>query len=854
MRTVRRSAATAAFASLVLGLPAWPQGGGPAALLAGPPGQEVEIEADKATYGWEKRLLELEGHVVARRGDGVLRASSGTLDREHGTLALSGGVLGVQGRHVFLADAALVNLDGRSADLQGAVLYLKEKPAVAANPTSGRNSLILHGARVQQLSRDEFLAHDVTLTPCDCPGEPDYELLATTARIDEDRAHLVGTRLRLMGATMPLFPLSLPLTQRQSGLLAPQLGFASAFGFGYSQPVFITLGRSNDITLSPGLFTGTSHTYEPTPGRRTIRGPRLGAEWRYAPVEGTSGAVSVDLFYDFDKGDSRYHDPADPSATVVPPLYPGEHGTDPGRGFGGIRGVAHVAHRSEGDLGTFAVQGTAATDSMVLADSQPASLESTLDLLRTDLGAWRASGPLTLGADATLLQDVRYRGDYPDRRLFGPERRSTFQRLPALFGQLAPVPLGPLVLSAEASAVQFAAFAGPDAEERATGFGPTDRGASASLPVIPGNAARAPALRFDVSPRISVSGPADLALDLRLEAGARADAWMLEGFSDRNRARLYALLGARAALPLERAFGGALHRIEPSIEVRALSRPLQSGGPPIGDPADGGGAIYLPFANAAEQGLAPGLPRRDSAITAGVPAMRRPYDEIDGAAPSTGEVEATFGFSQSLWTKSGASAVRLIRLDLLQDALLWSQGAGARLGEASAVLSALLGPASLTGVFRFDWTLRTVSVAGLTASLRDSRGDEIHAGGSVLATASSERLRSGIDELFSAVRLATGSGDLSGSAGAGVSAPVPIGRQGLRLAYEASHFVLPSGAQPPANLGDWTHSVRAAYETPCRCAGVQLSADFHFLGGSLLGGPTIRFVLDLKSLGSFGTF
>ena len=72
MPTVRRSAATAALASLVLGLPAWPQGGGPAALLAGPPGQEVEIEADHATYGWEKRVLKLEGHVVARRGEGVL--------------------------------------------------------------------------------------------------------------------------------------------------------------------------------------------------------------------------------------------------------------------------------------------------------------------------------------------------------------------------------------------------------------------------------------------------------------------------------------------------------------------------------------------------------------------------------------------------------------------------------------------------------------------------------------------------------------------------------------------------------------------------------------------------------------
>src|SRR5438067_4423069 len=136
MPTVRRSAATAALASLVLGLPAWPQGSGPAALLAGPPGQEVEIEADRATYDWEKRVLKLDGHVVARRGDGVLRAASGILDRQKNLLTLSGGVLGVQGRHVFLADSALVNLDARSADLTCAVLYLKEKPAVEANPWS----------------------------------------------------------------------------------------------------------------------------------------------------------------------------------------------------------------------------------------------------------------------------------------------------------------------------------------------------------------------------------------------------------------------------------------------------------------------------------------------------------------------------------------------------------------------------------------------------------------------------------------------------------------------------------------------------------------------------------------------
>lgn len=811
----------------------------------------MEIEADHATYGWEKRILKLEGHVIARRDSGVLRAASGTLDREAGLLTLTGGVLGVQGRNVFLADSALVNLDSRSADLQGAVLYLKEKPANPADPRSGKNSLILHGKSVQQLPGEEILAHDVALTPCDCAGAPDYELLADTARVDQDRAHLSGTRLRVGAVTTPLFPLSLPLTQRQSGLLAPQLGFASVFGFAYAQPVFLTLGPSNDVTLTPGFFTGTRDTGVPTLGSRTIRGPRLGTEWRYAPVEGTSGSASVDLFYDLARNDSRYRDPNDPSAAVVPPSYPGERGTDPGRGLVGVRGVAHLSHRSEGASGTFALQGSAATDSMVLADSQPASLESALDFLRTDAGAWHASGPLTAGAEATLMQDMRdrFRSDYPDRRLFGPEGRATFQRLPSLFAQLAPVPVGRLLFSGEASAAQFVSFVSPGPQERDTGFGPTDRNAAAAAAPAMGNLARAPALRLDLSPRLVLLGPADLPLDLRLEAGARGDAWFMEGFSDRNHARLYGLFGGRAALPLERRFGDALHRLEPAIEVRALTQPLQSGGAPIGDPADAGGAVYLANSNAAEQGLSPGLQRRDSTLTAGVPALRRPYDEIDGAAPSTGAIEATMALSQSLFVKPG---IRLLRLDLLQDALLWSAGTKARLGEATAALSAQLGPIGLGGLLRFDWSQRAVSFATASASLRDARGDEVHAGGSILNGASSERLRAGVDELFAAVRLASKGGDLSGSAGAGASAPLPVGQRGLRLAYDASHIISPT--ELPKDIPDWTHSLRAIYETSCHCAGVQLSADFPLHGGKLLRTPTLRFVLDLKSLGSFATF
>jgi LPS-assembly protein len=749
----------------------------------------------------------------------------------------------VQGREVFLADEAQVDLNARSAELRSAVIYLKERPANPDAPKSGANALILRGERARQLADGTYQAEAVRLTPCDCAGDPDYEILADHATLHGDRADLSGAHLRLLGATLPLFPISLPLTQRQSGLLAPQLGFGGVTGFGYAQPVFVTLGRSNDLTLTPSFFTGLDSSGSAALGARTVRRPGLGLEWRYAPAEGTQGSVWLDLFYDLAQHDS----PAVP--VVVPPGFAGEHGTAAGRGLGGVRGVAHLAHRTEGSAGVLALQGTVATDVLAVADAEPASLERAQDFLRTDLGAWRASGPLTVGADATFLQDVRITdGAHPDRRLFGPERRATFQRLPALFGQVAPIPAGPFTFSAEASAVQFAVFAGPDPQERATGFAPTDRGAPGT-PLGAGDFARAPGVRFDLSPRLSLSAPPSLPVDLRLELGGRLDSWAIEGTTARDRTRAYALAGARAALPLERAFGEALHRVEPAFEVRALSRPLQTGGLTIGDPADAGGDHYSPLPDAAQQGLWPGLSPRDPAADAiqGVPAARRAYDEIDGAAPATGAVEAVFSLSQSLWTRPGRVAVRTLRLDVQQDALLWARGARARLGEGSVFAVFQRGPLAASGALRFDWTQRAISQVSASLSLRDGRGDEVHAGTLLLRGSSSERLRAGIDELFSAARLASSPGDLAGGAGGGASAPIPLG---LRASYEVSRYIGPLRA----DLADWTHTGALVYETSCRCAGLVLSVAIPLRQGRLFNGPVIHLVLDLKSLGSFATF
>ena len=862
---MRRRAAIAVLFLCAASSPARPQGGSAAV----PSQEEVELTADRIVYDWEQRKLLLEGHVVATRGPAIVRAARGSLDRRTGILRLEGGVMAVQGRQVLVTESAVVDLESRTADLGSATMFLKDRTAPppslltdrAAVRGAGKNALILTGKRIRRLPSGALVAESVTMTPCDCAAEPDFELDSSEVKIEDDRARLSSPHLGLLGASIPLLlPLSLPLTERQTGLLFPPFQYSAISGFGTEVPLFLPLGRSYDATVAPGFFTGSGGHTTGAPGSRGVVGPRLGLQFRYAPIERTGGQIDVDLVRDL----KQHNSPGGPnpgldySAGGV--TVPGELPSAPGRGYDGFRGVLRFSHRTEAPGTLVAAQGSLATDSMYLQDTEVRELDRFLDALRTDAGAVHTQGPAAAGVDATLLFDMRTGNnklDSPDRRVFGAERRATFQRLPSAFGQLAPARIGPFALSAELSATRFAPFTALDARERDTGFGPTDLGAGAANQAVPVadplGLGRARAVRFDAFPRLSWSA-SGLPVLLVADLGARADAWLFDDDPSRNRQRLYGIASARAGLSLERPWGALLHTVEPEAELRWITHSLSSGGLPIGDPFDAGGSFFASDANASQQGVAAGLPLRGDSLQhiAGVPAARRPYDELDGAAPEDGETLASIRVAQSLWLRPapGRAPGRLLTLNLQQNFVLRAGDRGFRVGESGAGLGFGWGPFGLSGAMQFDWSLRALTLLNGNVNLHDARGDEAHGGLSLQRGAASERIRGGIDELFAAARIASDPGDLFGSTGFGGSAALPLKRQGLRFSYDASHLL--SVGDVPLGSAEWTHTLGLLYEPPCRCAAIKVYASFPFHDGKLLKSPSIGFFLDLKSLGSFG--
>ncbi|MBS2023268.1 MAG: LPS-assembly protein LptD [Deltaproteobacteria bacterium] len=819
-------------------------------LAGGSPTDFIELTSDTLSYAQTDDVLTLEGHVIAERAGSKLWAAKGVLDRKHHTLTLSGGVMLQRGRQVAFADGAVVDLQAHSADLDTAVILLKDRaleqmPKLSERATlraQGRNTLTLGARTAQQQDNGHVVAHDIRVTPCDCPGTPDYELLAADATLHDDRADLSSVRLSLFGAPIPLFPVSLPLLSRQSGMLQPAFGFSPVAGFGYSQPVFITLGKSYDLTLSPGFFTGAGSATGPALGFRSVKGPRLGLEFRWAPTVDSHGEASVDLIGDLASGDT----PAGGSLLLDDP-------TRGGRGFGGLRGLMHVTHRTETSEGTFAVQANLASDTMVLQDAPVTQLDRYADSLRSDAGFWRARGALTLGAGATLLQDLRIvDGTNPDRRLFGPERPHTPVRS-TIFASLAPMMLGPVALAGEASVTQFVTPGGPSHMEFNTGFSPTDRiGAAPAYPLVdpaqePEGRGRVPVVRFDAAPSISLPllvGP----LRGRLQAGARADAWLSEAQAPSS-TRLQPFADASLGLTLGRRFDTVTHTITPSLELRAFPEALTGGtGPFPGDPALGQSGYSL-------QGVPNGTPLATDAGGGNAPGVigrLRAYDEVDDAASSKGAVQLSASLAQAVWSNdsSATAPARIASLTLRQDALAWDGLArAARLSEANVVAGLALGPLALSGELRWLWDPLIVTEALGHASLRDARGDELHANLTALRGPAGPRMLAGLDELFSSVRLAAADGDLAGTANAGLVWVIPALHDLLHLGIDSTSYLGPL----PADAANWTHRFGLTADTPCHCAGVQLSAEFPFRDLSLLHGPSIRFVLDLKTLGSISS-
>lgn len=645
------------------------------------------VDADRIVYDQNRRVATAMGHVVARLTQGGKIAVIADLmslrfdDRQQIT-------------DIYLYDGrALSKVDVPIEKFLAADTEEKVEKA-------GTTQALLTGNHLRRNGND-WTIEQLELVPCECDFKnPSWSITSSTATVDtdDDRVSVTSAVIRIKGIPVLWLPwLSLPLTDRQTGLLFPKPDYSPLNGFSFEQPVFVTLGRSADLTLTPGFFTGAPITINSTTGKESqsptgIAGPRLRTEFRYVPSTRASGQINLGLVYDF----RTRRDVATAGRDEfdkTPRGWRGElrwfHTQDFDRGFGAR--VDFNGH-SDGDYNR---------------DNTIDVILNTATYLRSSATAFHRGTNHSLTLDVGLRQDIQWGYDWmgngtllaPGRVIgsFGP---GTLQRLPALTFGWTPDPIGPVRFTLETEAVRLAPLFSNTGDEGSlaaegailpttfsTGidrlFNPSSPFFSTStnprglLTSGMGNRQWDPGEReardrLMLKPTLTAAVSPGGAFTLSGSAAWRQSLWAGEA-SGRSWARGYLILGGALETQLSRRFadGAVRHVIEPRLEVRAVPLGFDCGW----DAARTGGC---------------GTARASTIV---------PYDQVDFAVPDvTPRAQAIAELRQRFHSRDGTEVFRL------------EVGQGAEFslapvapGSVAGALTPTLGETFGRATFRIGW-------------------------------------------------------------------------------------------------------------------------------------------------------
>ncbi|MDY7225153.1 LPS-assembly protein LptD [Hyalangium rubrum] len=737
-----------------------------------PTGETVELAADYVVYEPDQQLLTARGHTELRTAEVVLRADEVTYDQGAQKARAAGKVMFVSGLFAAVADEVDVDMKSNEANVKGGLFMQKrgvteEALRSAETPEQlrqmGETPVLISGTRIKRTGPNGFVVDDLAFTPCECgPGEPSWRVEANEASV------VMGERAVLTWPvvyvhSVPVFALPwlyLPLAERRSGLLVPRPTSSGLSGFGIEQPVFLTLGRSYDLTFTPGYYTGggqEDHRLSEAVTRREprfngLRGPRLLNEFRYVPSERTRGRATLGLVYDL----NPLRDPR--SGNFFREGGVGDaQALDVSRGLRGEASWQHVQEMGSGFYNR--IDAGFVSDGFYTRDLTADLVAREAQYLRSTGVVYHRGEDHYAGLDVSLRQDIRwgfhfFRDDrVPDAIDVPAEQRSilgpiTLQRLPSItfalperriagrwaaalrmeFARLAPMTrtFGDEGEDGLFDPNRAQVITGPDGLPQ----GVPDPTQSNGIFDASDREARN---RLDFSPRLSTSFGLGPFVRMTPSLALRQDLYLGE-VSGRFAQRGYPLVDLMVDSELARTYQprttGYRHTLIPSVQLR-----------------------YVP-------GVWGGVP------SPGASPDRAPqiYDEIDSAVPvgpdgrGQGFLHAVVEVSQALEVKRGDQRSEVLRLRLGQgfDLTRHAPTFGARspagqegpvLRDTYARLNASAGVFNAGALARFDPNTSKIAQFSLDTWIDNGEGEALYVRYDDLLAEGSDRLRRGIDAL-----------------------------------------------------------------------------------------------------------
>ncbi|MFZ0725612.1 MAG: LPS assembly protein LptD [Desulfobacterales bacterium] len=232
------------------------------------------IDADTLRFDEVAQRYVAEGHVVITKGDRVITADRVQFDQKNMTARAEGQVKVTTGGDFLTGSRVELDLEKKTGTVYDGTIFLRE------------NNFHITGQKILKTGDSTYKIENAGVTTCD--GEqPDWIIKGKKIEVTLGGYGIVqGATLRAGGIPVLYSPyLVFPAnTTRQTGLLAPQLGASTRWGFFVNQPFYWAISDSSDATFYD-LYMSE-------------RGNKMGAEYRYAFSDTGKGAWMVDYLND----------------------------------------------------------------------------------------------------------------------------------------------------------------------------------------------------------------------------------------------------------------------------------------------------------------------------------------------------------------------------------------------------------------------------------------------------------------------------------------------------------------------------------------------------------------------------
>ena len=258
-RLRRHLAGGAAFAALMLALPAHAQFASPRRATGAPAPQPltrtepVAFTADEVQYDRDNAVVTATGNVEAWQNDNILRADKITFDRNTNVAAASGHVVIVQpDGQVLFSDYAELTEGLRDGVLRGMRAILAENGRLVANGARRTDG------KINELSRGIYTT--CNLCAADPTKPPLWQIRARSIVQDGEnkRIEYRDAVVDIYGVPVAYLPYiwhTDPSVRRASGFLVPDFGSSKHLGGFLRAPYFWAIDEQSDATITPTFNT-----------------------------------------------------------------------------------------------------------------------------------------------------------------------------------------------------------------------------------------------------------------------------------------------------------------------------------------------------------------------------------------------------------------------------------------------------------------------------------------------------------------------------------------------------------------------------------------------------------------------